>query len=65
MLKPIWIQKQETMNPKDGSYKLFSVLLIGKSVTLEPAMSYRSMANELTGHLHLMSNAFDYDQKSE
>ena len=53
------------MNPKDGSCKLFSIPLIGNHVTLEPTMSYRIMANEPADHLHLVSNAFDSDQKFE
>ena len=63
--KPIWVQKQKIMNPKDGSCKLFGIPLIGNHVTLEPTMSYRTMANERAGHLHLVSNAFDSDEKSE
>ena len=65
MPKPILVQKQETVKPKDGNCKLFGIPLIGNHVTSEPEMSYRTMTNEPAGHLHLGSNAFDSDPKSE
>lgn len=65
MPKPILVQKQEAVKPKDGNCKLFGIPLIGNPVISEPAMSYRSMTNEPAGHLHLAPSAFDSDQKSE
>ncbi|KAK9278040.1 hypothetical protein L1049_027597 [Liquidambar formosana] len=69
MPKPILVQQQEAVKPKDGNCKLFGIRLFNNPVTSEPLASHKKTSNEPAGHRHhhdtLQARAIESDQKSE
>lgn len=68
MQKPILVQQEEAVKPKDGNCKLFGIPLYSSPVTSDPSMSHRNTTNEPASHVHLATHqprAVDSDQKTE
>uniref|UniRef100_A0A5B6YQ85 Auxin response factor n=1 Tax=Davidia involucrata TaxID=16924 RepID=A0A5B6YQ85_DAVIN len=69
MPKPVLVEKQEAVKPKDGNCKLFGIPLNSNPATMQPVLSHRN-TTEPAGHMHFappshQSCAFESDQRSQ